>query len=1025
MACQAAHPEFCQELTWDNVATKYLLYPVIVLASLVVAFLPISLIWNKMYDSPLLTAMRQYVGTPDENPKKSLTMSMCFGFQMVFSFTHVVLWVERSYSHKVTSETYIVEVVTCAFFVFHFFLLAWKNEFSPWFPLSAPAMIDVFTVVPVLASVTTANEDIPWLSASYLRVFRCLTAFERVRNSGALGNYSEVTVALIHALLKTVTLVVVLAGTVMILEILEDPEFLQETFVTTNMGDLSFVQMTYWIFTTISTVGYGDFSPTTLLSRLFIIIAIIVGVTFFSNEIGNIVEIKNLEGSGRGKFKKEGKGNHVVVVGGGVANCSSTLNTFLGELFMPEHIVNWPYCSLMSMSEVTPAIQDLLGGISKPARARVNYFVGNPMSERDLERVCIKKATLVVVLADMQALDRDAEDEANILRAMALKQYHPELNLRLMMLRPQNLQYAVNVGLKSQWCFSAFELKSSLMAHSCRCYGWSTLMANILLAVDYQGRPRIDEQSWEEYQWGLGMEIYGFCANTKFKGMKFADFVVEARKFNVTPIAVQIDTAIKINPAEHVLKAFDVIFAFAHDLDAGESLMAADFSWQAIFRQNQMKAPDSPKAQASPDSMFPADDVAIVASPERQKAKNQPGGKAPVKVLPWMIADASKPKAESKAPGAVQTKARSNNVGGQPTMDLSEFEKLTERIASHGGHYMLVLLGDNLWQQAKAFVHALRAAYLPVHTPVVVFTAKIPGPETIEMLFHDSEAVSFAVGNPRNTKHLEKAGILTAKCVTMLSSAGGGDPRMIDGTGIITLASLEKHWRQENMHKPAILELQSQDSIKLISQKLSMALDSVSDEDALRRDPQKSNFNLQPRFASGGIFNTNCLGSLLADAYYTPGIIELFEALTFGEASNQLSFPFQLRLPKPYVGKTYGELSDMLLGKEMRAVPVGLYRDNLVLCCPRNSEKLQEHDLVYVLGSADFAELAKQQGILSEVPPPGQEDEKTLPSSPVMEVQIAVETVSSRPTTPAVESQPTPPNVMPPDDPDAPRADPE
>jgi len=396
-----------------------------------------------------------------------------------------------------------------------------------------------------------------------------------------------------------------------------------------------------------------------------------------------------------------------------------------------------------------------------------------------------------------------------------------------------------------------------------------------------------------------------------------------------------------------------------------------------------------------------------------------------VKVLPWMIADASKPKAESKAPGAVQTKARSNNVGGQPTMDLSEFEKLTERIASHGGHYMLVLLGDNLWQQAKAFVHALRAAYLPVHTPVVVFTAKIPGPETIEMLFHDSEAVSFAVGNPRNTKHLEKAGILTAKCVTMLSSAGGGDPRMIDGTGIITLASLEKHWRQENMHKPAILELQSQDSIKLISQKLSMALDSVSDEDALRRDPQKSNFNLQPRFASGGIFNTNCLGSLLADAYYTPGIIELFEALTFGEASNQLSFPFQLRLPKPYVGKTYGELSDMLLGKEMRAVPVGLYRDNLVLCCPRNSEKLQEHDLVYVLGSADFAELAKQQGILSEVPPPGQEDEKTLPSSPVMEVQIAVETVSSRPTTPAVESQPTPPNVMPPDDPDAPRADPE
>jgi hypothetical protein len=211
-------------------------------------------------------------------------------------------------------------------------LLALKAEFNLWYPWSPPAIIDVLTIVPVLLNTAPVDQQ-PWLSWSYLRVVRVLIAFQRIQQFGALRNFSEVTVAIVLAVIKTMALVVVLAGTVMLLEILGDPDFLQEDFVTTNMGQISFAQMVYWIFTTISTVGYGDFSPSTLLSRLFIILSILVGVTFFSQEIGSFVELNRLQDSGRGSYKPIGKTNHVVVVGGGVANCSSTLSTFLSELF--------------------------------------------------------------------------------------------------------------------------------------------------------------------------------------------------------------------------------------------------------------------------------------------------------------------------------------------------------------------------------------------------------------------------------------------------------------------------------------------------------------------------------------------------------------------------------------------------------------------------------------------------------------------------------------------------------------------
>lgn len=58
-----------------------------------------------------------------------------------------------------------------------------------------------------------------------------------------------------------------------------------------TFGDI--YQATYFIFTTMSTVGYGDYSPKSLIDRTLTVVVLITGVVIFS-----ILSYKVLSGSG-------------------------------------------------------------------------------------------------------------------------------------------------------------------------------------------------------------------------------------------------------------------------------------------------------------------------------------------------------------------------------------------------------------------------------------------------------------------------------------------------------------------------------------------------------------------------------------------------------------------------------------------------------------------------------------------------------------------------------------------------------
>jgi voltage-gated potassium channel Kch len=68
------------------------------------------------------------------------------------------------------------------------------------------------------------------------------------------------------------------------------------------MGSIDFYSVFYYTFVTISTVGYGDFSPRTLIGRIFVVFVILGGVAFFSVETGNFINILKLAAMGKVTF---------------------------------------------------------------------------------------------------------------------------------------------------------------------------------------------------------------------------------------------------------------------------------------------------------------------------------------------------------------------------------------------------------------------------------------------------------------------------------------------------------------------------------------------------------------------------------------------------------------------------------------------------------------------------------------------------------------------------------------------------
>ncbi|XP_041486016.1 calcium-activated potassium channel subunit alpha-1-like [Lytechinus variegatus] len=130
------------------------------------------------------------------------------------------------------------------------------------------------------------------------------------------------------------------------------------------------------------------------------------------------------------------------------------------------------------------AVPDLeLQALFKRHFTQLQYFQGSVLNSVDLERVKMKDADGCLVLCDKYCPDPDAEDAANIMRVISVKNYHPHIRVIVQLMQYHNKAHLLNIP-SWNWregddviCIA--ELKLGFIAQSCLAPGFSSIMANL------------------------------------------------------------------------------------------------------------------------------------------------------------------------------------------------------------------------------------------------------------------------------------------------------------------------------------------------------------------------------------------------------------------------------------------------------------------------------------------------------------------------------------------------------------------
>ncbi|XP_014605563.1 calcium-activated potassium channel slowpoke isoform X37 [Polistes fuscatus] len=470
----------------------------------------------------------------------------------------------QKWSNNFTQQ---IDLAFNIFFMVYFFIRFIAASDKLWFMLEMYSFVDYFTIPPSFVSIYL---DRTWIGLRFLRALRLMTVPDILQYLNILKTSSSIRLAQLVSIFISVWLTA--AGIIHLLENSGDP------FEFINPQQLSYWTCVYFLIVTMSTVGYGDVYCQTVLGRTFLVFFLLVGLAIFASCIPEIIDLIGTRNKYGGTLKNERGRRHIVVCGHiTYESVSHFLKDFLHEDREDVDV------EVVFLHRKPPDLE--LEGLFKRHFTTVEFFQGTIMNPIDLLRVKVHDADACLVLANKYCQDPDAEDAANIMRVISIKNYSDDIRVIIQLMQYHNKAYLLNIP-SWDWkqgddviCLA--ELKLGFIAQSCLAPGFSTMMANLFAmrsfktkwSVDWYQSPNI--QAWQnDYLRGTGMEMYTETLSPTFIGMPFARATELCfTKLKLLLLAIEIkgeggvDSKISINPRGAKIAANTQGFFIAQSAD--------------------------------------------------------------------------------------------------------------------------------------------------------------------------------------------------------------------------------------------------------------------------------------------------------------------------------------------------------------------------------------------------------------------------------------------------------------------------
>jgi len=400
-----------------------------------------------------------------------------------------------------------IDFALATFFVVYFFIRFLAADDKLMFIFTIESLVDFFTVPVVFLTVYL---DTYWHGLRFLRALILLNlgdvlVYLRVINTSSAIRLTKLATIVTCTILTG-------AGICHLLENSGDPWRNHA-----NSQELGYGDCLYYMWVTMSTVGYGDISCKTDLGKLFIALYMMGTIVMFAQFIPEIG--RNLMDRPRYAGEYEPDGRQFIIVCGNINY--ETVTTFLADFFHPSR--DDVDVEVIFLNKEEPNLE--FEGLLKRESTRVQYFRGSMMNVLDLQRVRADQAAACLVVANKFCEGPDTEDASNIMRVISLKNFCEETRVIIQLMQYHNKSLLLNIPgwdwKRDDQAVCLNELKLGFIGQSCLAPGFSTLVSNLVIISN----PNLMEElpKWkQEYFRCCQKFIMAETLSPTFVGMTFA-----------------------------------------------------------------------------------------------------------------------------------------------------------------------------------------------------------------------------------------------------------------------------------------------------------------------------------------------------------------------------------------------------------------------------------------------------------------------------------------------------------------------
>ena len=369
----------------------------------------------------------------------------------------------------------------------------------------------------------------------------------------------------------------------------------------------------YFIIVSLTTVGYGDITPISILSQFTMVVFIVFILAVIPNQTDELITLSNAQTIyERNEYISNPDIPFIVLLGNIELDI---LKSFCEEYFHADHGIFYRHIVILKNEYPHREFEYFL--MEKENNKFIHYLQGDPLKEENLMRADILKAKSCIIFSDKNARDLSIEDQKTIFLALYIKkfyytttldnlieeklkslkeieslaQFYPKKLLKgnsfkifLQLNKTESpkfyygaLQHNYKKYMAKDQLFIIENLKMNLLSKSCVTPGIISLLYNLMISASTGKINSKNEPEWiREYTEGTQYEIYKFSAEGELLKSSYPQLAIDIfNKFHSLLIALEINykghSLIKLNPqttetiSDLIEKNFNTINTITND----------------------------------------------------------------------------------------------------------------------------------------------------------------------------------------------------------------------------------------------------------------------------------------------------------------------------------------------------------------------------------------------------------------------------------------------------------------------------